>query len=1332
MLGAAQVGIPGAPGRPDACPGRAGGTLAAIARTAAVAAALVILCGQAAAGAEAQRRLADEGARQFEDLARQLRAQPRRPAKPKPPTPAVPQAASDLLDGSDLTAESWYLIGPFDNEAGRGFDKTFPPEKGFDAAAACKGANGVVTWQNARWGIEDGRFTKIAGVHSGTTHWFSYPPRPLRERQPVQAVAEWFTVYLHRVLDARRAGPVGASIRSTAGIAVWLNGAKVLSRPTAEERRPREEKLRLGLKQGRNSLLVKLCHGKGGCGFSFDIEHPPDAGHPSAAPRADLRLLAGPYRREAVVWPTDRDPADVVLRRTAALLADLAGRLPARQAAELSAGLRDLQRQAERTAPESLEARRSLYDEACRLRRRVALANPLLDFDRLLFIKKHLSLGNHFIYQWFGRNAVPGGGLFVLSDPFAPAPKLRDVLADSVVANGRLRGRKLQGGCFLSPDLSYDGKTIVFAYAECMGADWGPESCFHVFRVGADGRGLVQLTDGAYNDFDPCFLPDGRICFISERRGGFGRCFAPHTPTYTLHTMDPDGRNIAPLSFHETNEWHPSVTHDGKIIYTRWDYVDRETNVAHHPWLTSPDGRDARAVHANFPDPPNGRRARPWVESDVKCIPGSAKFAATAAPHHGQAFGSLVMIDPDVEDDDLASPVRRITPDVPFPEAEMSGKLPWNFATAWPLSEHYYLCVYAPSREVPAGVYLVDAFGNRELIYRDDAINCQSPMPLRPRPRPPVLPAAGRAEADAESATPPPAGAEAPSCTIACVNAYDALMPWPRGTTIAALRVVEVFPKATAWADYPRISMGSQSLARGVLGTVPVEPDGSAHFIAPAGKVLYFQALDDRGLAVQSMRSATYVHPGRRLVCQGCHERRWRSPAPPARTPLALRRPPSPITPDVDGSYPVLYPRLVQPVLDRRCVPCHRKNPRAPDLTGQLTDPRGEPAFGGWSRSYDALAPLGFWYHNLIGRLPDVPHGGVRTTPGEFGARASALFRMLQAGHHRLKLPEQDLHRIALWLDTNTNFYGAYFEASRQARGEAVRPTLNCTEPTLAEPAPARSKPAGGAAPPPRAETIVLAAAPRVTLTLVRLPAGKFTMGAPQERAGFCITESPQREVTISRPFYMSVHETTQKQHRAVMGENPSRFTDDDRPVENVTWAEAVEFCRRLSAKTGRSVRLPTEAEWEYACRAAAQSRFSFGSDWAALPEYAWCAQPSSGGTRPVGQGPANAWGLHDMHGNVLEWCGDWYVGSYRDAPITDPSGPVTQFHHQWRSRDGRGPLTGPFRVARGGSWLDSPEFCRSACRRGIVPTYRSCCLGYRVVVEADDRAAPHPAASRK
>ena len=303
--------------------------------------------------------------------------------------------------------------------------------------------------------------------------------------------------------------------------------------------------------------------------------------------------------------------------------------------------------------------------------RQIAFCNPLLrSIDKLLFITRHDPGGVfHMCDQYYGCNAKPGGRLLVLEDPFGPNPRLRDLLENSVVENGRLRGRRLEGGSFLSPEVSYDGRTILFAYSECQAKEtyqWAPEYSFHVFKVNADGTGLVQLTDGPADDFDPCFLPGGRIVFISERRGGYLRC-GRHCPVYTMFSMEPDGSDIICLSFHETHEWHPSVNNEGLIVYTRWDYVDRDTNIAHHIWTCFPDGRDPRSFHGNYPP---RRQDRPWMEMSIRAVPGSQKYVATTGAHHGNAFGSLVLIDPRMEDDGAMSQLTRLTPDTPFPEAE--------------------------------------------------------------------------------------------------------------------------------------------------------------------------------------------------------------------------------------------------------------------------------------------------------------------------------------------------------------------------------------------------------------------------------------------------------------------------------------------------------------------------------------------------------------------------------------------------------------------------------------------------------------------------------------
>lgn len=671
------------------------------------------------------------------------------------------------------------------------------------------------------------------------------------------------------------------------------------------------------------------------------------------------------------------------------------------------------------------DARRALHFAARRVVRQAAFANPLLDFDRLLFVQRHPGRFAHMCDQYYGTYARPGGGVFVLEDCWT-RPRARNLV-----------GGQLPVGSFLSPDLSWDGKEILFAYCrvpepaakDAFGpvfrsdADalrygrWTADVRYHVHRVKVDGSGLRQLTDGPDDDFDARWLPNGQIAFISTRRGGHCRCGGRPVPTYTLHRMRADGTDLCRLSHHETNEWHPAVANDGRLLYTRWDYVDRHTNLAHSLWATNPDGTDPVAVFGNYS---HGRK--PWGEWHPQPIPGSHKLLAVAGAHHGYACGSLLLIDPLRGTDGLAS-VTRLTPDVPFPEAE--GWPMHAFTTPRALSEKYYLASYSPnwstrdaSHQVTQGLYLIDAFGNRELIYRDPRISALDPIPLKSRPRPAIR---------AESVRHATEGEGEFLVANAAAGRYGAAPP------LKALRVIQILPKTTYHSNNPKISAARQISARYLLGTVPVEADGSAYFKAPAGVPLYFQTVDGDGLAYQTMRTITYLQPGEKRACVGCHEPRHTAP-PGGRVPLAALRPPSTLTPGPDGSMPFSYPRLVQPVLDRHCVRCHgpEKAEGKVRLTGAFTRESGP-----HSESYRNLtrSDLVHRFNSSSGSewLPT-------TTPGQFGARRSRLIELLRAGHHGVRLDRESLERLVLWVDLNVPFYGVYEPAhvAAQRAGKVV------------------------------------------------------------------------------------------------------------------------------------------------------------------------------------------------------------------------------------------------------------------------------------------------------
>jgi formylglycine-generating enzyme required for sulfatase activity len=234
-----------------------------------------------------------------------------------------------------------------------------------------------------------------------------------------------------------------------------------------------------------------------------------------------------------------------------------------------------------------------------------------------------------------------------------------------------------------------------------------------------------------------------------------------------------------------------------------------------------------------------------------------------------------------------------------------------------------------------------------------------------------------------------------------------------------------------------------------------------------------------------------------------------------------------------------------------------------------------------------------------------------------------------------------------------------------------------------------------------------------IGMKLVLIPKGTFMMGSPKSEEGRQ-KEETQHEVTISKDYYLGVYEVTQAQYEKVMGKNPSRFQgavvgneNADLPVEQVSWDVAVEFCKKLSdlpeeKKAGRVYRLPTEAQWEYACRAGSKTAYSFDDEKGLLPEYGWFSRNSSRRTHTVGLLEPNAWGLHDMHGNVWEWCSDRY-GDYPKGAVSDPSGPKE----------------GSYRVIRGGSWGYGAAYCESAYRLWRSPELRDSALGFRVALSS-------------
>jgi cytochrome c553 len=425
--------------------------------------------------------------------------------------------------------------------------------------------------------------------------------------------------------------------------------------------------------------------------------------------------------------------------------------------------------------------------------------------------------------------------------------------------------------------------------------------------------------------------------------------------------------------------------------------------------------------------------AKPHCVFQAKPIPNSNKIVFIGAAHHAITAGPVCVLDPAVDVNSLDA-VSRITP-LPFPEAE--GKLDEWYAAPWPLSDDTFLVAYSPyslrfqgehrtnpNPDHALGIYLLDAAGNRELLYRDPDISTTNPTPLTTRARPPIIAKASVA-----------AGRE--HGTMVVTDVYQGLGDVPRGT-IKELRIVQVFPKSTWLANKPRMGVAGEENGRAILGSVPVESDGSAYFQVPAGKPVLFQALDAHGMAYQTMRSLTFVQPGEQTSCVGCHEHRMASPPLRSHTPLALRRPPSSIQPGSLGGRPFGFVEVVQPLLDQHCVRCHGSEKAEGDL-----DLSGRP-YQGFTRSYVSLCGTpDAWKSRAFdptqARLHLVPRfvqrNQIQQTPpgGVYGARGSRLMQLLLEGHEGVQLSDDAIRRLAAWIDLNAIFYGVY-DADGQAR----------------------------------------------------------------------------------------------------------------------------------------------------------------------------------------------------------------------------------------------------------------------------------------------------------
>ena len=519
------------------------------------------------------------------------------------------------------------------------------------------------------------------------------------------------------------------------------------------------------------------------------------------------------------------------------------------------------------------------------------------------------------------------------------------------------------------PQMHYDGGKILFSYRK------GGQPYYHLYEINVDGSGLRQLTDGPFDDVEPCYLPDGGLMFGSSRCDRWVACW--YTQVVILYRCDADGGNVRMVSSSIVHDNTPWVLPDGRVLYTRWEYVDRSRVRYHHLWTVNPDGTGQMTYYGNL----NGGT----VMIDAKPIPGTRKVVASFSPGHGRPehMGRITVIDPNAGPD--ARPFARTI------------RHRGNLRDPYPLSEEHFL--------VAAGknILLLDAQGHTRTLYQlpaaDRHLECHEPRPLRPRPR--------------ERAIRPRVTLSQDTGQLILTDVtYGRNMAGVKRGEIKRLLVLEQLSKPANFSGTMEpTSLGGTFTLKRILGTVPVEPDGSASFTVPALRSLFFVALDDHDLSVKRMQSFVTVQPGEVTSCAGCHEDRFRTPPPTAEL-MALTRPPSRIQP-VDGVPDVLdFPRDVQPILDRHCVVCHNPQRRKDGvlLTGE---------YGPWySHAYATLMTRGQVSH---GRDAD----GNRP-PRAIGSSASRLMQRLDGGHHKARLSARERQVVRLWIETGAVYAGTY------------------------------------------------------------------------------------------------------------------------------------------------------------------------------------------------------------------------------------------------------------------------------------------------------------------
>jgi len=959
-------------------------------------------------------------------------------------------------------------------------------------------------------------------------------------------------------------------------------------------------------------------------------------------------------------------------------------------------------------------ARKEDADGLRRLQRDALLDNPLLrQFERLLLIKRsERQLG--LPQNWEGNSSLPRGG-YDNEIALLETPWKHPVLSTLY---------RPESGAFVGDlELHFDGNRLLVSISN-------PNGPWKIGEMTLDNPVPVPLTlieQPDVDNYEGCYLPDGNIIFSSSAPFVGVPCVTGSAHVTNLYRYDRDSGNIRRLTFEQDHNWCPTVLPNGRILYLRWEYSDIPHFVSRILFHMNPDGTEQMEFYGSNSYWPNSMfYARP--------LPGSTtQFVAVVGGHHGvPRMGELVIFDTAKGRREANGVLQRI----PGRGKEVTPLLKDNlvdeswprFLHPWPLSEKYFLVSAKLTPKTPWGIYLADVFDNLVLIAEVDRYALFEPVPVMKQPVPPVV--SPKVDLNRKDAL----------VYLADIYAGAGLEGVPRGTVKSLRLFTYHFAYHSMGGQINRVGMDGPWDIKRVLGTTPVESDGSAFFRMPANTPVSIQPLDAEGKAIQLMRSWMTAMPGETLSCVGCHESQ--NTAPPRDATLASRRAPTDIKPWYGPTRGFSFIREVQPVLDAYCVSCHDGRMEVPENFSQqppVHPDAGDAAY----RDGTTFTPAYLALRRYV-RTATMESDMHLPPPYEFHADTTHLVQLLRQGHYGIEIDGEAWDRLITWIDLGAPAHGTWHEIvgkekvmhqrdRRQAMAALYAPgTDEDPEAIIAGnfgiTSVQQPKPISPISPISPVSSVVAAQS---------LPERKIPL---IDDLSLSLVLIPATETEPS--FWMGKFEVTNAQYACFDPTHDSRLEHGDflqfsveergyplngsqQPVARVRWKDAVAFCEWLSALTGESFSLPTEAQWEYACRAGTATPLWYGgldADFAAVANLAdeslahvdtyppwnlpsgaispWrpAMRNVNDGYRvsaPVGSFKANPWGLFDMHGNVAEWALTSYAVNGDKPESTDDT---------------------MRKVVRGGSWYDLPERACSAARRAYYPWQPVFDVGFRVV----------------